>query len=149
MRTLILIKPDAMSKRITGPILNRLETLGLKMTAARVAPVTEELIKEHYANLAGKPFLPKVINFMLGKENNINPPHVYAFVFEGENAVEKVRGAIGATNPAEALPYTIRGQFGVEKNGIMHNCVHASGDEKDAEREIALWFKEEEILKIQ
>lgn len=147
-RTLILIKPDAISKRITGLVLDRFENLGLKMTAARVAPATEELMRAHYDNLKGTPYVDNVVNFMLGKFNNVTPPHVYAFVFEGEDAVAVVRAALGATNPEKAAPYTLRGRFGVIKDGVMQNCVHASGSPEDAEREINLWFKPEEILEL-
>ena len=147
-RTLILIKPDAIEKRITGIIVDRLEGLGLKMIAAKAAPVTEKLAREHYENLKGTPFLDGVVDYMLGKLNNVSPPHVYAFVFEGENAVAKVRGMIGVTNPEKADPWTLRGQFGSFKDGVMKNAVHASGSPAEAEREIALWFKKEEILKL-
>jgi len=146
-RTLILIKPDAIEKRITGVIIERLDDLGLKMIAAKVAPVTEKLAREHYANLKGTPYLDGVISYMMGKANNIGAPHVYAFVYRGENAVSKVRAMIGATNPEKADPWTVRGQFGAIKNGVMENAVHASGTPEEAEREIALWFKKEEIFK--
>ena len=146
-KTLILIKPDAIEKRITGIIIDRLEGLGLKMAAAKVARVTEKLAREHYDNLKGTPYVDGVVNYMLGKCNNVSPSHVYAFVYAGENAVSKVRAMIGNTNPEKADPWTLRGQFGAIKNGIMENAVHASGSPAEAEREIALWFKETEILK--
>ncbi len=147
-RTLILIKPDAISKRIAGIIIDRLEGLGLSMTAARVAPVTEALAREHYSNLAGTSFLDNVVKFMLGKFNGLEGrPHVYAFVFDGDDAVSKVRAMIGSTDPTKALPFTLRGQFGVIKDGVMQNCIHASGSPEEAEREIGLWFAPGEILK--
>jgi nucleoside-diphosphate kinase len=146
-RTLILIKPDAISKRLTGIIIDRLERLGLDMKAAKVIAVTKELAREHYSNLEGNPFLESVISFMLGNFNGIEDHRVYAFVYEGENAIEKVRAEIGATNPEKALPYTIRGAFGSVKNGIMQNCAHASATALEAKREISLWFQPEEILK--
>jgi len=145
-RTLILIKPDAIQKRITGIIIDRLENLGLDMKAARVAPVTDKLAREHYSNLAGKPFLDGVVKYMMGEVNDVKPPHVYAFVFAGEDAVARVREMIGATDPAKALPYSLRGQFGAVKNGAIQNCIHASGAPDEAEREIKLWFKPSEIL---
>ena len=146
-RTLILIKPDAISKKLTGIIIDRIEHLGLDMRAAKVAVVTEALAKEHYANLAGTPFLDNVVLFMRGAFNAIEDHRVYAFVYQGEDAVNKVRAAIGATDPSKADPSTIRGAFGAFKNGVMQNCVHASGSAQEAEREIALWFKAEEVLK--
>ncbi len=84
-RTLILIKPDAISKRLTGIILDRIEHLGLDMKAAKVRIMTEELAREHYSNLAGKPFLQDVINFMRGDYNGIKDHRIYAFVYEGED----------------------------------------------------------------
>jgi len=145
-QTLILIKPDAIEKRLTGTILSRFEALGLEIVAAKATPTTRELWKKHYANLAGQPFLDSVIDFMMGNFNNLPDHRIYAFVLRGENAITKVRAALGATNPEKADPWTLRGQFGCLKNGVMQNAVHASGSPEDAAREIALWFKPEEIL---
>lgn len=146
-QTLILIKPDAISKKLTGIILDRIEHLALDMKAAKVTAVTEKLAEEHYANLSGQPFLPSVIKFMRGDFNDIKDHRIYAFVYEGENAISKIRQALGATDPSKAEPSTIRGAFGCFKDGVMQNCVHASGSPEDAKREIALWFKPEEIVK--
>jgi len=146
-RTLILIKPDAIQKRLTGFIIDRIETLGLTMRAAKVAVVTRELARKHYAHLDNTPFIESIIDFMTGKFNGIEDHRIYAFVYEGDGAIEKVRGLIGSTNPEKALPYTIRGAFGSFKDGVMQNCVHASGSPEEAKHEIALWFKPEEILK--
>jgi nucleoside-diphosphate kinase len=145
-RTLILIKPDAVEKRLTGIIIDRIERLGLDMKAAKAAVVTRELAREHYANLEGTPYIDNIVAFMTGKYNNTGG-RIYAFVYEGEDAIKKVRAEAGATNPEEALPHTIRGAFGCRRNGVMQNCVHASGSVEDAAREIALWFKPEEVLK--
>lgn len=145
-RTLILIKPDAISKRLTGIIIDRIEHLGLDMKAAKVAIMTEDLARKHYANLAGKPFLQDVINFMRGDYNGIKDHRIYAFVYEGENAISKIRTLLGATKPENAEPNTIRGAFGYTKGDTMFNCVHASGTPEDAKREIELWFKPEEII---
>jgi nucleoside-diphosphate kinase len=146
-RTLILIKPDAISKRLTGIIIDRLERLGLNMKAAKVVSVTEDLARKHYANLEGTPYIDNVVKFMTGEFNGIEDNRVYAFVYEGADAVNKVRAEIGVTDPSKALPYTIRGAFGCFKDGVMQNCVHASGSPEEAGREIALWFKPEEVLK--
>ena len=145
-QTLILIKPDAIEKRLTGVILTRLEALGLDIVAAKAVCATEELLKKHYANLAGSPFLEGVVRFMMGDYNHLPDHRLYAFVLRGENAITKVRAALGATNPENADPRTLRGQFGCIKNEVMQNAVHASGTPEDAAREIALWFKPEEIL---
>lgn len=146
-RTLILIKPDAISKKLTGIILDRIEHLGLDMKGAKVAVVTEEIAREHYSNLAGTPFLAGVVSFMRGDFNGIDDHRIYAFVYEGDDAVSKVRATIGVTNPEKALPSSIRGAFGAIKNGVMQNCVHASGSPEEAAREISIWFKPEEVLK--
>ena len=146
-KTLILIKPDAIEKRLTGIILSRFEALGLEIAGAKVVCATEELLREHYANLQGSPFLDGVLKFMLGEYNNLPDHRIYAFVLRGENAVARVRAALGTTNPEKAEPWTLRGQFGCIKNGVMQNAVHASGTPEEAQREINLWFKPEEVLK--
>ena len=145
-RTLVLIKPDAIEKRISGLILDRLDHLGLHMTGAKVVSLTEELARAHYKNLEGKPFLDEVIQYMMGEFNNVPNHKIYAFVFQGENAIAKIRQEIGSTNPEKAAPWTIRGSFGRFIGEVMQNCVHASGSPEDAEKEIALWFKPEEVL---
>jgi nucleoside-diphosphate kinase len=146
-RTLILIKPDAISKRLTGIIIDRVERLGLDMRAAKVAVATQEIARRHYDNLKGTPYIDNVVRFMQGKFNGIEDSRIYAFVYEGEGAVQKVRAEIGATDPSKALPYTVRGAFGAFKDGVMQNCVHASGSPEEAKREISLWFRPEELLK--
>lgn len=145
-QTLILIKPDAIEKRLTGIILGRFEALGLEIAAAKAVSAAETLLREHYANLKGTDFVDEVVRFMMGDFNNLPDHRLYAFVLRGENAVARVRAALGATNPDKAEPWTLRGQFGCIKNGVMQNAVHASGNLEDAAREIALWFKPEEIL---
>ncbi len=146
-QTLILIKPDAIEKRLTGVILSRLEALGLDIAGAKVVCATEALLREHYANLKGTPFVDGVVKFMMGDYNHLPDHRLYAFVLRGEDAIARVRAALGATNPEKADPWTLRGQFGCIKEGVMQNAVHASGSPQDAAREIALWFKPEEVLK--
>ena len=145
-RTLVLIKPDAIEKRISGLILDRLDRLGLQLTGAKVVSPTEKLIREHYKHLAGTPFVDGVVDYMMGKYNNVPNHKIYAFIFQGEDAINKVRAEIGSTNPEKAAPWTIRGSFGRIVGDVMQNCVHASGAPDEAEEEIALWFKPEEIL---
>lgn len=147
-RTLVLIKPDALEKRLTGLIVDRLERLELDLVAAKVVALTEDLIRTHYAHLAGKPFLENVVRYMMGDYNHQANHKIIAFVFQGENSVQKIRQALGATNPDNAAPWTIRGSFGSfdKAADIVYNCAHASDSAQDAEREIALWFKPEEIL---
>jgi len=145
-QTLILIKPDAIEKKLTGIILSRFEALGLEIVAAKALCATEKLLREHYANLAGSPFLDEVLHFMMGDYNHLPDHRLYAFVLRGENAIARVREVLGATNPEKAAPWTLRGQFGSFKNDVMQNCVHASSSAEDAAREISLWFRPEEIL---
>ena len=145
---LVLIKPDALEKRLTGVIVDRLERQELDIVASKTLCVTEDLIRKHYAHLAGKPFLEGVVRYMMGDYNHIANHKIIAFVFQGENAVTKIRTAIGATNPDNASAWTLRGSFGKfdKAADIVYNCVHASDSAEDAEREIALWFKPEDIL---
>ncbi len=147
-RALVLIKPDSIEKHITGVIVDRLERLELDIVGAKVVALTESLIRAHYQHLAGKPFLEGVIRYMMGEHNHITNHKIIAFVFQGENAISKIRTAVGATNPHNAAPWTIRGNFGSydEAKDIMQNCVHASDSVTDAEREIALWFTPQELL---
>ena len=145
-RTLVLIKPDAIEKRIAGTILDRFERLGLTIVGAKVVQLSEELARKHYAHLADKPFINGVIRYMMGEYNHISNHKIYAFVLQGEQAITLVRQALGATNPEKADPWTIRGTFGRIAFDEMLNCAHASGSVEDAEREIALWFAPGEVL---
>ncbi len=147
-RCLVLIKPDALEKRITGMIVDRLERLELDIVASKTLSVTEDLIRKHYAHLAGKPFLQSTVRYMMGDYNHIANHKIIAFVFQGEDAVTKIRTALGATNPEKAAPFTIRGSFGKfdKVADIVYNCVHASDSPEDAEREINLWFAPGEVL---
>ena len=126
-RTLVLIKPDAIEKRISGLILDRLDKLGLQMTGAKVVSLTEELARAHYKNLEGKPFLDEVIQYMMGKFNNVLNHKIYAFVFQGENAIAKIRREIGSTNPEKDDPWTIRGSFGRFVDAKLRTCLRLSG----------------------
>ncbi len=147
-RCLVLMKPDALEKRLTGIILDRLERLELDIVAAKAVCLTEDLIRAHYQHLAGKPFLENVVRYMMGDYNHLPNHKILAFVFQGEEAVAKIRRTVGATNPDNAAPWTIRGNFGKfdKAADIVYNCVHASDSAQDAEREINLWFSPQEIL---
>ncbi len=135
-RTLVLIKPDALQRGLAGEILSRLERRGLKIVAMRLMRIDEALARRHYAEHEGKPFLESLIRF-------ITSSPVIAAVFEGPNAIEMVRGAMGATDPQQAQPGTIRGDLGLY---VQYNLVHGSDSPEAAEREIALFFEEGEIL---
>lgn len=146
-RTLVLVKPDALEKRIAGLALDRVERLGLELIAARVVKVTPELVARHYPHLKDKPFFPSLVDFMTGKLNPGSHGKILVFAFEGEDAIHLMRHAAGATDPTKAAPDTIRGSMGRIMNGTMENVIHASECAADAEREIALWLQPGDIAK--
>ncbi|MDE2291217.1 MAG: nucleoside-diphosphate kinase [Elusimicrobia bacterium] len=146
-QTLILIKPDGAKRRLTGLAVDRLEAAGLELVGAKVVSVTEPLAKEHYKDLADKPFFPNLIRYIRGEFHKIPDSRILALVYQGENAVKLTRQVAGATNPEQADPGTIRGSFGrVTTEGQFENVIHASGNLADAEREIKLWFKPGEVV---
>ena len=129
-QTLVLVKPDGVKKKLCGEILARYERKGLDIKALKLMQVPEELAAQHYAEHKDKPFFRELIDF-------ITSGPVLAMVLSGENAVAAVRKLNGATNPLEAAPGTIRGDYGLL---INENVVHASDAPETAQREIALWF---------
>jgi nucleoside-diphosphate kinase len=131
-RTLILVKPDAFERALTGEVIARFERKGLRIVALKLMQVDRELAERHYHEHAGKPFFPELIEF-------ITRGPLVVMVLEGEDAVAAARQLIGATNPIEAAPGSIRGDFAVE---VTFNLVHGSDSPNTAEREIALWFPE-------
>ena len=146
-QTLILIKPDGLARRLTGLTIDRLDAAGLDLVAAKMVSVSEKLAQEHYAEHVGKPFYPNLIRYIRGEFHGLRDHRVLAMVYRGEGAIAKVRATAGATNPEQAAPGTIRGSFGrVTTAGQFENVLHASANPADAQREVALWFKAEEIL---
>jgi nucleoside-diphosphate kinase len=129
-RTLVLVKPDAMRRALAGEIVARLERRGLELREARLVTVDRTLAEEHYAEHAEKPFFGELVEF-------ITSGPTLALVLEGEGAITVVRTTVGATNPAEAAPGTIRGDFALS---MPDNLVHGSDSSESAEREITLWF---------
>jgi nucleoside-diphosphate kinase len=143
-QTLVLIKPDGLTKSLTGNILSRLSETRLEIAGARVLAVSRELAEEHYAELKDRPFFAELIAYIMGELHNRR--RVMALVYHGEDAIQKVRDICGATNPEEADPRTIRGAYGrITTSGIYENAVHASANPQDAEREIKLWFRPKEL----
>ena len=141
---LVIIKPDAISKGLTGFILNKFEEAGLNIIAVKMAGTNKALAENHYANLKGQPFFDEVIKFFIGKYHKKN--RLMAIIYYGESAIKNCRKIAGATNPEEATPKSLRGAFGrITTKGIYENVVHVSGTKKDAKREIQLWFKPREI----
>jgi len=135
-RSLVLVKPDAVQRGLTGAIISRLEGLGLKLVALKMLHLDKALARRHYAVHRDKPFFNRLVDY-------ISSAPIVAMVVEGEGAVELIRNAMGATDPAKAEAGTIRAEFGLD---IEHNTVHGSDSVKTAEEEIKLFFAEEEIL---
>jgi nucleoside-diphosphate kinase len=129
-RTLVLVKPDAMRRGLAGEILRRFEARGLAVKDARLVRVDEGLAKEHYAEHAEKSFFGELVDF-------ITSGPTLALVLEGEGAIATVRTTMGATNPADAGPGTIRGDLALS---MPDNLVHGSDSPESAAREIKLWF---------
>ena len=144
--TLVLIKPDAIRRWVSGLVLDRLESLGLELVGAKAMRVSRELAEAHYRHLRDKPFFQPLLQHLCGELHGV--PYVWAIVYYGPNAITRVRQAAGATNPEHADPSSLRGMFGHNTaEGVMENAVHASSGAEDAEREIALWFRPEELLR--
>jgi nucleoside-diphosphate kinase len=145
--TLILIKPDGLKKSLTGNILTKLAETKLSIIAAKVVQVSKELAETHYHHLKDKPFFPDLAKYFRGEIYGEDYRRVLAMVYRGENAIKKVRDIAGATNPEEADSTTIRGAYGrITTKGVFENVIHASSSVEDAEREIKLWFKPEELI---
>ena len=129
-RTLVLVKPDAMARGLAGEIVSRLERRGLKLAEGRLVTVARELAETHYAEHREKPFFGELVEF-------ITSGPTLALVVEGESAISVVRTTMGATNPTDAAPGTIRGDLAL---AMPDNLVHGSDSPESAEREIGLWF---------
>ena len=135
-RTLIIFKPDCVQRRLVGPILARFEAKGLRIAALKLIQVDRRLAEKHYAEHQGKPFFGGLIEFITGGP-------VIVGVLEGNQAIAVVRMLLGATDGVVAAPGTVRGDFSISK---QNNLVHGSDSEASAQREIALWFRPEEIV---
>ncbi len=135
-RTLVLIKPDGVQRGLIGEVTARLERRGLKLVAARFLHVDRQLAETHYAIHKGKPFYDGLIAY-------ITSSPVMAMVWEGPGAVAAVRQTMGATRPIEAAPGSVRHDFALE---VGRNLTHASDEPANAEKEIALWFRSDELV---
>jgi nucleoside-diphosphate kinase len=133
-RTLVLVKPDGVSRGLTGEVIRRIEAKGYRLVALELRTATPELLAEHYAEHQGKPFYEPLVEFMLSGP-------VVAMVAEGQRVIEGFRALAGATDPTVALPGTIRGDLGRDWGlKVQQNLVHGSDSPESARREIALWF---------
>ena len=135
-QTLVLIKPDAMQRRLAGEILARFEGRGLTVRAAQLVQVDRDLAEQHYAEHVDKPFFGEL-------DEIITSSPTLALVLEGEGAIKVVRTTMGATNPVDAAPGTIRGDLAL---AMPDNLVHGSDAPESAEREIGLWFTAAELV---
>jgi nucleoside-diphosphate kinase len=135
-QTLVLIKPDAMQRRLAGEILSRFEGRGLTVRGAKLVQVDRDLAEQHYAEHVDKPFFGELVEF-------ITSSPTLALVLEGEGAIKVVRTTMGATNPVDAKPGTIRGDLAL---AMPDNLVHGSDSPESAEREIGLWFTSAELV---
>ena len=135
--TLVLLKPDAVQRGLVGEVTARLERTGLKIVGMKFMRVSTELAHRHYGEHEGKPFFDGLVSF-------ITSGPIVAMALEGPNAVAVVRKTMGATNPAESPAGTVRGDFGID---IGRNLVHGSDSTESAERELALFFEDAELVR--
>lgn len=135
-RSLVLVKPDAMERELAGAIVGRLQAKGLKLLGLKMLHVDRELAGRHYAIHKEKPFFNELVDY-------ITSTPIVAAAFEGENAIEDIRKAMGATDPSKAEKGTIRADYGLD---IQRNSTHASDSVENGRNEIALFFKEDEIF---
>ncbi|MBW2992888.1 nucleoside-diphosphate kinase [Candidatus Woesearchaeota archaeon] len=143
-QSLVLIKPDGLVKSLTGDIITELNKTKLKIVGAKIVQVTKELAEEHYQHLREEKFFDELIAYIMGE---FHTRRVMALVYHGENAIKKVREVVGETNPELASPTSIRGKYGrITTKGVFENVVHASENRKEAEREIKLWFRPDELV---
>lgn len=135
-RTLILVKPDGVARKLSGEVLRRVEAKGYELVAVELRTASHELLAEHYAEHVGKPFYGPLVDFMTSGP-------VLAIVAQGNRVIEGFRSLAGATDPTAAAPGTIRGDLGREwDGGVQQNVVHGSDSPASAAREIGLWFPE-------
>jgi nucleoside-diphosphate kinase len=137
-RTFVMVKPDGVQRGLVGEVISRLEDRGLKLVGAKLMQIDRDLAEDHYGEHADKPFFEDLVGF-------ITSDPVMAMVWEGQDATRQVRRMMGETDPAESAPGTIRGDFGLD---LGRNVIHGSDNEDEGanEREIALFFDEDELL---
>lgn len=135
-KTLVLVKPDGVRKNLIGEVIARFEKRGLRVAGLKLMRMSEALAKKHYAEHEGKPFFGELVEF-------ITSGPIVAMAIEGENAIRGVRGMMGATNPIDAVPGSIRGDFALT---MSENIVHGSDSPESAARELANFFAETEIF---
>lgn len=135
-KTFLMVKPDGVQRNLIGEIVRRFEKKGFQLVGAKLMLISNELAEQHYGEHKERPFFGELVDF-------ITSGPVFAMVWEGENVIAAARQMMGATNPKDSQPGTIRGDFAVI---VGKNIIHGSDSPESAEREIALFFKEEELL---
>ncbi|MBM7552464.1 nucleoside-diphosphate kinase [Thalassobacillus pellis] len=135
-KTFLMVKPDGVQRNLIGEIVSRFEDKGFKLAGAKLMNIPQSLAETHYGEHSDKPFFSELVEF-------ITSGPVFAMVWEGENVIAGARQMMGKTNPQDALPGTIRGDFGVT---VGKNIIHGSDSPESAEREISLFFENEQIL---
>lgn len=135
-RSLILCKPDCVAKKLCGEVIKRFEEAGFAIRGAKMISLSDDLLKNHYAHVADKPFFPEIVEFMQSTP-------VIALVLEGEDVIGRVRDMLGPTNSKEADPGTIRGDYGTD---MMVNVCHASDSPENGEIEVKRFFEEDELF---
>ena len=142
--TLVIIKPDGLQKSLTGNILTKLSDEKHVIIASKMKVVSRQLAEEHYRHMKDKPFFEDIVKYLMGEYHT---KRTMALVYYGEDSIQRVRRACGATNPEEAAPGSIRGSYGrITTKGVYENVIHASSNPEDSEREIKLWFEPHEIV---
>lgn len=147
--SLVLIKPDAVRRNLIGPVLTKLDEAKLNLVGVHLRRVSVQLAEDHYAQHKGKGFYDQLLEYITGKlhATSAGPERVLALVYQGENAIATIRQLAGNTNPEKAEANTIRGMYGrITTAGVFENVVHASANPIEAEREIKLWFKPEDLV---
>lgn len=134
-KTFLMVKPDGVKRQLVGDIVDRFERKGFVLKGAKLMQISPELAKKHYAEHAERPFFGELVEF-------ITSGPVFAMVWEGENVISVARLMMGATNPEQSAPGTVRGDYSTT---VSHNVIHGSDSLASAEREIGLFFKEEEL----
>lgn len=135
-KTFIMVKPDGVQRNVIGEVVKRFEQKGFQMVGAKLMQISDDLAKTHYGEHKDKPFFGELVGF-------ITSSPVFAMVWEGENVIATARKMMGATNPLDAEPGTIRGDFGVQ---VSQNIIHGSDAPESAEREIKLFFEDSELI---
>jgi len=138
-KTLVLLKPDCVQRRLSGAILNRFEQKGLRLAGLKLIKPSRDLAEQHYAVHKNRPFYESLLSFLTSGPT-------MAMVLEGREAVSVVRGLMGSTDGAKAPPGTIRGDYAIS---VQNNLIHGSDNPENAAAEIALWFKPEELVEFQ